>query len=160
MPKTTAVAKPAPVKTTLLSFPDPVPLPGHDNVELTTDGGLPTLGLPNRFQDRLDNLFAEWDALDEQVRLLKAEQATVAEELGSMLDSRKLKAVACDSLSVRWVYSHNTSINKLRLVENGVPSAVIAASTKVTPFRSLRVANPVKEAQRKAEKAAEAGENV
>ncbi len=46
----------------------------------------------------------------------------------------------------------------LKLVENGVPSAVIAASTKTTPFRSLRVTNPVKEAQRKALKEAENGE--
>ncbi len=141
----------------LSRFPDPIPAPGADNPELITDGSITDLSLPTRVQDKLDNLFAEWDALDQQIKALKAEQEERKAELGELLDSRSLKAVTCDSLSVRWVHSSNSTLDKLKLLENGVAAAVIDASTKRTLFRSLRVTNPVRAAQEKAAKEAEGG---
>lgn len=148
MPKTIKKAPGTVVPPTpLISFPPLIPLPGHDAVELTTDGSIITLGLPNRFQDTLDNLFAEWDALDQQIKALTAEKKEKAEELGRMLDSRKLKAISCADLSVRWVYSHSSNINKLALLKNGVSADVIVASTKQSPHRSLKVVNPARKAE-------------
>lgn len=159
MPHKAAAIKPATAPAPkLISFPAPALIPGHDAPELLTDGGLVELCLPSRVQDRLDNLFAEWDALDEQIRAFKAEQAERATELGKLIDSRGLKAIACNSLSVRWVYSHSSSINKLRLLDNGVSADVIAASTKQKSFRRLAVTNPAKAAERKAEREAAGGE--
>lgn len=144
----------------LISFPPLLPVPGHDNPELASDGNLLSLCLPSKVQDKLDNLFAEWDALDQQVKALKAEQAEKAEEMGNLLDTRGLKAISCSDLNVRWVYSHSSSINKLALLKNGVSADVIVASTAQKAFRRLSVSNPARAAEARAEREQEAEEGV
>ena len=137
----------------LIRFEDPKPVEGADNPELLTDGTLDALNLCADHQFELEELYTTWDQLDAAIDRLTAEREQKRQALGRLLDSIGIKAVGCAELKVAWVHSHNSTINKMALLANGVSSSVIEASTKRTPFRQLSVVNVARAAADKAAKA-------
>ncbi len=141
----------------LVHFPEPEPVFGAEFVEAVTDQPFNSLALPAKFKSKVEELYSEHDALSQQIKALEAEKKQVAEDLGKLLDKQKLRSISSSDIRVQWVHSHNSTINKLALLSNGVSSAVIAASTKKTPFRRLSVVNVELEAANREAKQAEKG---